>query len=67
MTNVFVASIVDVAGFSLTALTGTIGLSCSGIVDNKLFFRTFYCLIILISVLQITIGVINFTNSRDSN
>jgi|JI9StandDraft_1071089.scaffolds.fasta_scaffold618302_1 hypothetical protein len=60
MSIVFIASIVDVVGFSVTALAGVIGLGCSCQSTNKPFFCTFYCLIILISVLQIAIGAVNF-------
>lgn len=58
----FIASIVDIAGFGLTAIAGIVGLGCSGLAINRSFFVTFYCLIILISLLQISIGALNLAN-----
>lgn len=66
MSIVFIASCVDVAGYSLTLVAGLVGLACSAHATNKPFFRTFYCLIVAISALQISIGALNFTQeSRD--
>lgn len=60
MSVVFIASVVDVSCFSLTAVAGLVGLACSHRSSNRPFFRTFYCLIVLISLLQIAIGSVNF-------
>jgi hypothetical protein len=57
--TIFIASIIDIAGFGLTALIGMVGIVLSRSAINCRFFTVFYCLIMLISFLQITIGVLN--------